>query len=568
MSWADMQFDAPWPVALALVLVLPLLVLSALAWERRRRLDRLARYASVGALPRLGARPHSRKGRVGRLVAVAALCAIALAGPRWGILSSQETRRGIDVAMALDASLSMLAEDERPSRLERMKQEVRRLRAQSRADRIALIAFAGRSYILSPLTSDDGALELYLENLSPDVVGQGGSSIARAIRQGTELLAASNGTSDRALVIMSDGEAFEPEEDVRAAAMEAAEQGVVLVAVGFGTLDGGTIPERVGNRIVEKRDQDGKIVVTKYVPGLLEAAAEASGGVFIPSGTTDRAGRVRAALSSLRTERRAISSREDHVARFAWFLVPALALLLLDTWLAQRVVSRRPSGREKASRMTAGEMPRVTHSAVLILALGSLIGACARAPDPAQLFAEGDIEGALAAYQEQIAAGDTSFRTRYNLATTLLVSDSLAAANGLLEPVMLGTDGELRGRATYNAGLSRLIEGRGTSGDTANAAFAAARTLLRRYLGERYDDEDAKWNYELALRPQPPMGGGGGGGDDDDPSDPNEGSPQGGQLDQSQAEALLNSAARDERDVQGRQQKMTRVPPPRGGRDW
>jgi hypothetical protein len=91
----------------------------------------------------------------------------------------------------------MTATDERPSRLERMKQEVRRLRAMSRADRVALMAFAGRSYILTPLTTDDGAIELFLDNLDPSVVGQAGSSIARAIRQGTELLLASDGSADR-----------------------------------------------------------------------------------------------------------------------------------------------------------------------------------------------------------------------------------------------------------------------------------------------------------------------------------------------------------------------------------
>ena len=98
-------------------------------------------------------------------------------------------------AWAIDASLSMMAPDERPSRLERVKQEVRRLRAMSQADRVALIAFAGRSYILTPLTGDDGAIELFLDNLDPSVVGQAGSSLARALRQGTELLLASDGSA-------------------------------------------------------------------------------------------------------------------------------------------------------------------------------------------------------------------------------------------------------------------------------------------------------------------------------------------------------------------------------------
>ncbi len=566
MTPESIRLDVPWPFALALVLLLPLAMGAALAWQQRRRAARLARYAHADALPRLGARPATQRGRVVRLTLVAALAGLALVGPRWGTHEGVESRRGLDIAVALDASLSMMARDERPSRLERMKQEVRRLRASSRADRLAIIAFAGRSYILSPLTADEGAIELYLENLSPESVGQAGTSLARTIRQGIELLGASTGNADRALVVMSDGEAFEPEEDVRAAASAAAEQGILLVTVGFGSLEGSTIPEVFGNTVREKRDEQGAVVVTRYMPDLLSAAADAASGVFIPADATDRAGRVRAAFASLRTERRTVSAREDHVARFTWFLVPALLLLLIDTWLATRP---RPSRVARASSvgMQSGDALR-SAAAVAIVATG-LIGGCTRAPDPALRLEQGDAIGAVSAYRALVAAGDTSYEMRYNLATALLAADSLAEATELFESVRRATDGEVRARSRFNAGLARLVEARATSGDTADRAFAAARELYRAYLGERFEDIDGKWNFELALRSQPPMGGGGGGGsDDNEASEQPEESQGSGQLDRAQAEALLNSAARDERDVQGKRQRMTRQPPPPGGRDW
>ena len=93
---------------------------------------------------------------------------------------------GVDLVLAVDASLSMLATDERPNRLERVKQEIRRLRALSPGDRVGLLAFAGRSYVLSPITVDGGALDLFLDNLDPSVVGQAGSSLAQTITQGTQ----------------------------------------------------------------------------------------------------------------------------------------------------------------------------------------------------------------------------------------------------------------------------------------------------------------------------------------------------------------------------------------------
>ncbi len=204
--------DVPWALwaapALALVvrgaraLLLSPPRASAAQARVARRCSPRARTPCVDARA-VGARPAARSPRC---------CARASPspGPRWGTEQTLERGSGVDMVLALDASLSMLATDARPNRLERMKEEARRLLALSGGDRVGLLAFAGRSYILTPLTVDRGALELFLDNLDPSVVGQAGSSLSRAIRQGTDLLVATQTTSDRALIVMSDGEAFEP----------------------------------------------------------------------------------------------------------------------------------------------------------------------------------------------------------------------------------------------------------------------------------------------------------------------------------------------------------------------
>src|SRR5204862_8274221 len=91
---------------------------------------------------------------------------------------------------------------------------------------VGLLAFAGRCYVLSRSPVDGGALDLFLDNLDPSVVGQAGSSIAQTIAQGTSLLALTKSGADRALVIMSDGEAFEPRDEMRASACWAKGAGV------------------------------------------------------------------------------------------------------------------------------------------------------------------------------------------------------------------------------------------------------------------------------------------------------------------------------------------------------
>src|SRR3954469_17882141 len=335
-DFMGLTFDHLWLLPLAIVLPLAAIWLLRRSYRlRRARLERLGSESIVSRLvPAMVLR--SPKWRIARLASAGLLIGVAAAGPRWGTERTMNRTRGIDMVLALDASLSMLAPDERPNRLERMKQEVRRLRELSGGDRVALIAFAGRSYILSPLTIDAGALDLFLDNLNPTVVGQAGSSLAHAIRQATDLLMLSKSGADRAIVLMSDGEAFEAPEEVVAEAKRAKERGISVVTVGFGTARGSTIPIREGEQNTLKKDENGQTVVTKYSPDFLKAAADAAGGTFIPAEATDKAGLIKRSLATLRTQARNTLSGEDRVLRFQWFLFPGLILLLLDTIVAER----------------------------------------------------------------------------------------------------------------------------------------------------------------------------------------------------------------------------------------
>ena len=560
-------FDSPYLLALAVVLPLAVALLVARAYrERRRRLGRLGNVETVARLvpPSVLRTPRSRA----LLLALAALCgAVAFAGPRWGTEQTMVRGEGIDLVFALDASLSMLAEDERPSRLARMKQEVQRILAASRGDRIGLIAFAGRSYILTPLTVDQGALDLYLDNLDPSVVGQAGSSIARAIRQGTALLAASQAESDKALVVMSDGEAHEPVEEVQEAARLAREAGIALVTVGFGTPQGATIPVREGDSVALKRDDAGSVVTTRHSPDLLRAAAEAANGTFIEADATDKAGKVRRALATLRTQARAAAAGQDRTPRFQLFVLPALLLVAIDTLLADRRGRRRRGAA--ASTAPAASM--------LLVAL--LLGGCARLP-----FADAALEAyraeryaeAAALWGGDVMRGDRDPRTLYNYGTALVAADSLPRALEVLDRASTSPDAELRYRALFNLGLAHLKTGLALGADSGGAALDAAIATYKQVLLLRSSDVDAKWNYELALRERERSGGGGGGGGgggetpspqpDEDPQQPQP-RPSGG-IGEQQAERLLNSAAREEGDVQARKQARNRPEPPPGGRDW
>ncbi len=576
-------FDRPWLLILAFVL--PALIVVLLIGATRRRRARLDALGSRAMLARLTPGDVSARGRwrMIRLALAASLAGIAIAGPRWGMEQTVVRGEGIDVVLALDASLSMLAQDEAPSRLERMKQEVRRLLAQSRGDRVALLAFAGRSYILTPLTVDEGAIELFLENLDPSVVGQAGSSLSRTIRQGTDLLAATDGGSDRALVVMSDGEVFEPDEDVREAAAAAAAAGISLVTVGFGTEAGSTIPQRIGGAVVEKRDEQGTVVTTRYSPATLSLAAEAANGQFVAANETDKAGRVRAALSRLRTQTRAIESGRTRMPRFQFFLLPAFLLVLLDSWRADARLAKRgrriPPAPPSGTRSRGRDLVATTTAALMLVHMA--MPPVVRADDVSDalaLYRSGRFAEAAALFRRALDAGDERPQLLYNYATALLAADSTAAAVEAFERVARADDQELRHRALFNLGLAQLNRGlEPDAGDGKDQALDAALDAYRRVLLSRPNDVDAKWNYELALREkQEQSGGGGGGGEDDNPAGGGGGggAPQGqaeepaGGLGQQQAEQILGSAAREEQATQGRRQGQGQPQPPAGGPDW
>jgi Ca-activated chloride channel family protein len=479
-----------------------------------------------------------------------ALCGLAFAGPRWGIQPTVVHSRGVDVVLALDASRSMLAQDVSPSRLEAMKALVQQLRAQSPNDRFALVAFAGHSYVLSPLTTDQQALDLYLTNLTPATVGVGGTSIADAIHQGTTLLRARRGDAGQAIVLMSDGESFEPLAAVTAAAKQAGEAGIRLITVGLGTKQGAVIPIQTpsGGRTV-KHDSAGNVVITHYMPSVLQQAANAAvHGTFIPADTAgQQVVQIRHVLQQLSPAVRGTVSGDDLALRFQWIVLGSFLLLVLDTFVMLRPRRRRQVRRHQQpvphqSPTAIGRTVGVTAVAPVIALLAAsivLLGGCGTEPAaPEQTAAPGVLQH------------DTAASARYNAGTKLLLQDSVVTLKALAEALPLLTqaqaspDSTVRFRATFNQGWDHLVTilqaikilnaggsradsllviiaqamgSQAAPGDSAAGSHSAQANhqQVARYLTEHVEqaltqyrtalllhpsEKAAKWNYEIALR--------------------------------------------------------------------
>jgi Ca-activated chloride channel family protein len=210
--------------------------LSANRGARRDR-DALGDESVLGRFVRMPAGPVP----VARLALLGiGVWALALASRAGGAEARRTDPEGVETILLLDASNSMLAEDLEPDRLTIQRELASRL-ATRVTGRIGVVYFAGRAYVLSPLTTDVNAVQMFVEGVRPAAVGLGGSSLATGITQAIDLLAGGEDDARKAIVLFSDGEetAGQPIQD---AVDRARDDGIRIHAVGLGTARGGQIP--------------------------------------------------------------------------------------------------------------------------------------------------------------------------------------------------------------------------------------------------------------------------------------------------------------------------------------
>ena len=313
-------------------------------WASRRRRERLRRFAEASLLPHLAALVDegARRWKAALLTAGLACLLVSLAGPQWGFHWQAVKRRGVDIVIALDVSKSMLAEDVKPNRLERSKLAIQECLSLLSGDRVGLVAFAGTSFVQCPLTADYGAFALTLEELDTDTIPRGGTALASAIRESLKMFAAS-AVGSRALVLMSDGE--NQEGDVLAAAKEAAQAGVKILAVGIGTTDGELIPitDESGHPTFLK-DREGRTVKTRLDETVLKQIAAATEGSYVRATATsfglDLLYRER--ITKLTPHEGESAMKKQYEPRFQWLLAAALLLLAVEPFLSERKRTAAP----------------------------------------------------------------------------------------------------------------------------------------------------------------------------------------------------------------------------------
>jgi Ca-activated chloride channel family protein len=474
---------------------------ALLSWRRRSRQDAVAFH--VGGPPRdlgdaqapVAPAPHAQADRVLhaqaearalpaearvralRVVAMV-LLALAAAAPRWsGIPEPSGAERTL--VIVLDVSMSMLAADVAPSRLDEAKRQVLAGLGGPPAGRLALVAFAAEPTLVCPPTTDRAAFTDLLSAAREDAAPAGPSRASLGLLRALALVESVPGD----VVLVTDGDfAAEDRERLREVVRLARKQGTTISTVGVGTDAGAIVPLRDGAPGQPGRDGAGQPMASRLDGAMLGWLAQEGGGEYLrlqPGGQVDLVAateRVRLAGDRAPAHLRPFGP----VSLFGYPLVGAILLLLADTWLSWR--------RRRTGAVTA---------ALAVAAVVTLVGSPARAQsDVAAIrrgntaLSEGRPADAATDYRRALEISPASAIARANLGTALYVAGQIEPAVETLASAIDGlADLGHRSSAHYNLGNALARLGR------YDDALASYRSALR-----LRDDEAARFNYALVWR--------------------------------------------------------------------
>jgi Ca-activated chloride channel homolog len=292
-----------------------------------------------------------------------ALCIIALARPQWGTVEEKAFDQAREVLIAVDLSKSMLAQDVKPSRLDRSKLLIQSLLDGLKGERVGLVLFAGTAFLQSPLSPDYEILREFLPAMNPDYLPEGGSNY-RALLE-TSISAFGTSTADRYLIILSDGESTEETWKGLTDSLKA--KGIRIIGLGVGTAQGSFLPDAAGGFI---KDERGAVVLSRLNSSTLQELAQVTGGAYTDASSwVDLPALLGRTVAAGRQGEFSEKNTARQIERFQWFLAPGLLLLLISYWAEFPVRPREralPLGKAGGRRLEAGGRIIQQSAAVLL----------------------------------------------------------------------------------------------------------------------------------------------------------------------------------------------------------
>jgi Ca-activated chloride channel family protein len=330
--------------ALWFLFAVPAVLVPAYLWCFWRKATALRILANSEMLRKINNTVSLKKQVFKALLLLASFISIivALTEPKWNPQVQKIRRRGRDICILLDTSRSMLAEDIKPSRLERSKIAIADLLETLAGDRIAIVTFAGNSTVKCPLTQDYAFVRMALADISTESTSRGGTMIGDAIRKAAEEVFDKQSREYKDIILITDGEEHEGSESFPVQAAEkAAAEGIRIIAIGLGDEnEGSRIPITGPNGEKTFLKYKGEEVWSKLGGDLLRNIVYVTEGgkyLSVGPGTTLDLGQIYENLIASAAKRELESTTMlKYDEKFQVFVALALVLLICEALVSER----------------------------------------------------------------------------------------------------------------------------------------------------------------------------------------------------------------------------------------
>ncbi|HIP38310.1 MAG TPA: VWA domain-containing protein [Desulfocapsa sulfexigens] len=262
------------------------------------------------------------------------LLILAFARPQLGNTTTEIEASGIDILLGVDVSGSMEALDftlkgKAANRLDVVKSVMHTFIDERPNDRIGLLAFGGRPYMVSPLTLDHDWLAQRLDSLSIGMI-EDGTAIGSAIGSGLNRLRDRDAKS-RIMILLTDGMNNAGTVPPLVAAEAAETLGIKVYTIGAGTR--GEAPMPVTDRFGRKRLMRVKVDIDDETLGQV---AEMTGGRYFRATDTKSLEKVYEEINTMETTTRTIKKFENYRELYSWFVFAALFFLGIETTVGRK----------------------------------------------------------------------------------------------------------------------------------------------------------------------------------------------------------------------------------------
>ena len=257
------------------------------------------------------------------------LLLFAFLGPSYGDSKKEIKSVGKDIMICVDLSKSMDAFDIQPSRLEKIKFEMKKIVDAFSSDRIGIIIFSSEAFMQCPLTYDQNALNLFIETMNTGLVPASGTDFGPALKMALNKLndQERSGTQQKSkvIILISDGEDFG--DQTGKVGQEIEERDIKLFTLGVGTEKG----SQIYSGRAFKTDQRGVTVLSKLNSRALKSLATNTGGQYFEiNESRNDVSRLINTINRIEGEMRDARFVDVSANRYFYFLLAAFLLLILD----------------------------------------------------------------------------------------------------------------------------------------------------------------------------------------------------------------------------------------------